>query len=160
MQSVDHMTTRDMIRDVTGLLGVVLRELAKLGDGLSEEVAEQIHMIESTISSDPGQLLDKMLEDIRAADVYSKGLRQNLQDLYGDRDFHRKNTLPKPPEKSDLKRGWAALRKTIKMAFGFDLIEPVPEGVEGKTRVTQKPCPHMMSLCLHSSSWLHCSTYR
>jgi hypothetical protein len=127
------MTTRDMIKDLSSLVGCLVREVAKVQEGtLSDEVVSSLNVIERTITSDPGQLLDKMLQDLRGEERANKEMLSMLHGLYGSWDVSRKNTFPRAPEHRNLDRDWKALFKEFQDAFGFVLNEPKPKGVDGK----------------------------
>jgi hypothetical protein len=133
IQSADEMTTRDMIKDLSSLVGCLVREVAKVQEGtLSDEVVSSLNVIERTITSDPGQLLDKMLQDLRGEERANKEMLSMLHGLYGSWNVSRKNTFPRAPEHRNLDRDWKALFKEFQDAFGFVLNEPKPKGVDGK----------------------------
>jgi hypothetical protein len=129
--TTDDVTALVMVKDLASLVGVLMREQAKSGFDWTPEVEDRLRCIQRTVKREPGQLLDKVLQDLHSADAAKADLRSILHDLVGRRDFHKDNTFPRVPEPMDIDRGWKTICNYVRDAFGYDNPpEPKPRAVD------------------------------
>jgi hypothetical protein len=126
---VEH-TTRDMVKDLSHLVGLLIRDRILGGRGITEEMERRLINITRTSDREPGELFANVLRDLHAADAANKDLRDLLRDLVGRREYNRGNEFPSTPDKADIEKAWKDMRQYIKDAFGHDPdFEPTPSGV-------------------------------
>ena len=130
-QTADDLTALARVKDLSQLVGVLMRGQAESAYGLTQEVEGRLKCIERTVEREPGQLLYKMLQDLHSADAANADLRSMLHDLVGRRQFHQENSFPRVPDQTDIDKGWKTFRKYVRDAFGYGYpSEPKPRGID------------------------------
>jgi hypothetical protein len=128
--STEYSDLVNMVKDTTRLVGALMREQLLTGFDISEELEARLKYIRRTVERDPGELLDKMLQDIHSADSAKAEMRQLVHDLVGHRVFGRPNTFPRYVDPFDINKAWKKLRQHIHQSFGFDEPNSEPNGFD------------------------------
>jgi hypothetical protein len=125
-----EQTTLDMVKDISHLVSLLMRDRVLGGKGITEEMKDRLINITRTPDREPGELFANVLRDLHAAEAANKDLRDLLRDLVGRRDYKMVNAFPSTPDKADIEKAWKDMRQYIKDAFGHDPdFEPTPSGI-------------------------------
>jgi hypothetical protein len=121
-----------MVKDLAQVVGILLRDQAKSDIGPSEEVRARLETVQRTLQFDPGQLLEKMLEDLHAADSIRANYVALFKGLVGDKQSGRKNEFPRVLDFYDIADSWKKLRTRVSDAFGVatNCTQPMPDHVD------------------------------
>jgi hypothetical protein len=138
--TAEDLIARGMVKDLAQVVGILLRDQAKSDIGLSDEVRARLQTVQRTVQFDPGQLLEKMLEDLHAADSIRADHVALFKGLVGDKQSRGKNEFPRVLNTYEIGDSWRKLRTRVSDAFGV------------ATNCTQ-PMPD------HVDNWLYCSTH-
>lgn len=116
-ERAESALTVGMVKDLAQLVDILVRDKAKSNPGLTQEIEDRIKCVRRTIEREPGQLLEKTLQDLHSADAAKRDLRVLVRDFRGHREFHKDNEFPRVTDSKELAKSWKAIREHVKEAF-------------------------------------------
>jgi hypothetical protein len=116
--SAEDETALAMVKDLSLLVSVIMREQARLGSNMTRELENRLERIRRAVEQRPGTLLEQMLVDLHCADKARADQRDLIAGLIIRREFSH-NSFPRAPDDDKMRQSWKAIRDHVQHAFGY-----------------------------------------